>query len=280
MGSATGAPLLAGHVTERILGVRVDPVTKRDAVGAIVDRAVAGEPGAFVCLTNVHTSVEAQSSPELRSALEAAFLSVPDGMPLVWNLRRRGYRSTEKVTGVELMPMVAAAGVAQGLRHYLYGGPPGVSSEAGRRLQELVPGSEVVGADSPPFVEAADLLIEGLQERLLVAKPHVLWVGLGAPKQELWMARASTTLSAPVIVGVGAAFDYLAGTKPPAPRVLRHVGLEWLFRLAVEPRRLWRRYLVGNSIFLWLLAREWLTRGTRRRDGQFSKPNGGTARWR
>jgi N-acetylglucosaminyldiphosphoundecaprenol N-acetyl-beta-D-mannosaminyltransferase len=242
---------------ERILGHRVDPVSKARAAEAVVGRALAGNAGAYVCLTNVHTTVESRRSPALRAAAEGAFLSVPDGMPLTWILRRRGHEQTEKVTGIEYIPLVAAKGLKVGLRHFFYGGAPGVAVQAGHRLVDLVPGVQVVGAASPPFLESqGGWQIEDLQRELGRTRPHILWVGLGAPKQELWMARVAGTLNVPVMIGVGAAFDYMAGTKSSAPTVLRHIGLEWLFRLAVEPKRLWRRYLIGNSTFLWLLARE------------------------
>jgi N-acetylglucosaminyldiphosphoundecaprenol N-acetyl-beta-D-mannosaminyltransferase len=258
------APWVDHAWEERILGQRVDPVSKAQAAEAVVERAVAGKPGAYVCLTNVHTTVEAHRSPPLRAAVDDAFLSVPDGMPLAWILRGRGHRHAEKVTGIELVPMVASAGLKPGLRHFFYGGAPGVASRAGRRLEELVPGAEIVGAASPPFTTVDTFPIEDLQRELESTKPHILWVGLGAPKQELWMAAMAGAVDVPVMVGVGAAFDYLAGTKPPAPAYLRHVGLEWAFRLATEPRRLWRRYLVTNSRFVWLLARERQMRTTGR----------------
>lgn len=221
-------------------------------------RALDGEPGAYVCLTNVHTTVESWRSPELRAAVDDAFLSVPDGMPLAWILRRRGYVEAEKVTGIEYIPMVASAGRDLGLRHFFYGGAPGVADRAGRRLEQRLPGVNVAGASSPPFGAIEGLPIGDLQRELSRTEPHILWVGLGAPKQELWMRKMAGRLDVPVMIGVGAAFDYLAGTKPAAPSILRHVGLEWLFRLATEPKRLWRRYLVSNSTFVWLLAREYL----------------------
>lgn len=243
-------------VEERVLGQRIHAVSKPQAVGAVIERAAAGSPGAYVCLTNVHTTVESRRLPELRAAAEGAFLSVPDGMPLAWILRRRGYTRTEKVTGIEYMPLVAAAGVDVGLRHHLYGGAPGVAARAARRLERLVPGVQVVGATSPPFTDLDEWPIADLRAEIARTRPHVLWVGLGAPKQEIWMATMSEFLEVPVMVGVGAALDYLAGEKRPAPAFLRHVGLEWLFRLAEEPKRLWRRYLVTNSRFVWLLVRE------------------------
>jgi N-acetylglucosaminyldiphosphoundecaprenol N-acetyl-beta-D-mannosaminyltransferase len=242
--------------TERILGHPVHPVTKAQAVKALVDRAIEGDRGAYVCLTNVHTTVESRHLPDLRAAANDAFLSVPDGMPLVWILRRRGYVRTEKITGIEYIPLVASAGRAVGLRHFFYGGAPGVVQEAARRLELLVPGVRIVGRISPPLIPAEAWPAEDLQRELRRTKPHVLWVGLGAPKQELWMARMSSALDVPVMIGVGAGIDYLAKAKPVAPTVLRHVGLEWLFRLVVEPRRLWRRYLIGNSTFAYLIVRD------------------------
>lgn len=241
---------------ERVLGQRVDPVTKRQAADMVVGRALNESPGAYVCLTNVHTTVESQHSPALRTAVDGAFLSVPDGMPLAWILRRRGHVATEKVTGIEFMPLVASVGLSTQLRQYIYGGAPGVAERAARRLERLVPGVEVVGAASPPFGPVEALSGDDLRGELERTKPHVLWVGLGAPKQDLWMARMSKTLPVPVMIGVGAGIDYLAEAKPAAPALLRHVGLEWAFRLAAEPKRLWRRYLFSNASFVWLLARE------------------------
>lgn len=244
---------------ERVLGQRVDPVSKARAAEAVVERALVGEPGAYVCLTNVHTTVASRRSSELRAAVDGAYMSVPDGMPLTWILRRRGHIDTEKVTGIEFIPMVASFGLNRELRHFFYGGAPGVAVRAGLRLEELVPGVNVVGAASPPFADAhGGWPVEELELELRRTRPHVLWIGLGAPKQELLMAELAERVDVPVMVGVGAAFDYLARTKPAAPSVLRHIGLEWLFRLAAEPGRLWRRYLGTNSMFLWLLIREGL----------------------
>jgi N-acetylglucosaminyldiphosphoundecaprenol N-acetyl-beta-D-mannosaminyltransferase len=250
---------------ERVLGQRVDPVTKTQAADAVVRRALAGEPGAYVCLTNVHTTVESQRSAELRAAVDDAFLSVPDGMPLTWILRRRGHIETEKVTGIEFMPLVASRGLEADLRHFFYGGAPGVAVRAGLRLEQMIPGVHVVGAAAPPFGDTPGWAKEELRDEVLRTRPHVLWVGLGAPKQELWMAQMAGKLDVPIMIGVGAAFDYISGSKPHAPTYLRHVGLEWLFRLAVEPKRLWRRYLLGNSTFVWLLVRQQLTRAAQTR---------------
>jgi N-acetylglucosaminyldiphosphoundecaprenol N-acetyl-beta-D-mannosaminyltransferase len=246
-------------LSERVIGQRVDPVTKAQAAGAVVHRALTGQPGAYVCLTNVHTTVESQRSAELRAAVDRAYLSVPDGMPLTWILRRRGHIETEKVTGIEFIPLVASRGLEMDLRHFFYGAAPGVAVRAGLRLEQMIPGVHVVGAAAPPFGDTPGWAKEELRDEVLRTRPHVLWVGLGAPKQELWMAQMAGELDVPIMIGVGAAFDYIAGSKPHAPTYLRHVGLEWLFRLAVEPKRLWRRYLVGNSTFVYLVLRDALS---------------------
>jgi N-acetylglucosaminyldiphosphoundecaprenol N-acetyl-beta-D-mannosaminyltransferase len=246
-----------------ILGQPVHPVSRRQAVDLVLQFARSRKGGGYVCLTNAHTTVESRTRPELRSAVEGASLSVPDGMPLVWILRRRGFVHAEKVTGIELIPMVAAAGIAAGIRHFFVGGLAGVAKEAGKRLQSLVPRADVVGALSPPFGDLESFTQEELRPALSATKPHVLWVGLGAPRQELWMARVSNEVDVPVMVGVGAAFDFLAGTKRSAPTWMRHSGLEWLFRLATEPRRLWRRYLLGNARFLMALITESRREGRR-----------------
>jgi N-acetylglucosaminyldiphosphoundecaprenol N-acetyl-beta-D-mannosaminyltransferase len=259
MGMTVRAPSIVALRAERILGQRVDPVSKAQAAEAVVERAIISEPGAYVCLTNVHTTVESHRSQALRAAVDDAFLSVPDGMPLTWILRRRGHVHTEKVTGIEYIPLVASKGLDRGLRHFFYGGAPGIAVRAGLRLVDLVPGVQLVGAASPPFGHTPGWAIKDLQREIHRTRPHILWVGLGAPKQELWMAAMAGELNVPVMIGVGAAFDYLAGTKASAPTFLRHVGLEWLFRLAVEPKRLWRRYLLGNSTFVYLLLREALS---------------------
>ena len=248
--------IVAGVHRERVLGNPVHAVSRPDAIRLVLERVRESSPGAFVCLTNAHTAVESRRSGPLRDAAERAFLSVPDGMPLVWVLRRRGHRTTQKVTGIEFMPAVAAAGIGSGLRHYLYGGAPGVAEAAALSLRTMVPGAQVVGASTPPVSERADWSLDDLRASIAETQPDILWVGLGAPKQEIWMARVAGSLDVPVMVGVGAAFDFLAGTKRAAPRFLSDIGLEWLFRLLSEPRRLARRYVAGNSLFVYFLARD------------------------
>jgi N-acetylglucosaminyldiphosphoundecaprenol N-acetyl-beta-D-mannosaminyltransferase len=243
---------------QQILGQPVDPITKAQAAEMVVGRAEGGGIGSYVCLTNVHTTVESQTSVPLRFAASNAFLSVPDGMPLVWILRRRGFPATEKVTGIEFVPMVAELGKERGLRHFFFGGSEGIAERAAAGLLQRVPGIEIAGTMSPPFSPTGEWETGALQDEIDRTGANILWVGLGAPRQEIWMSRVAGELRIPLMAGVGAAFDFLAGAKKPAPAALRHVGLEWAFRLASEPGRLWRRYLLGNAKFVYLLARSGL----------------------
>lgn len=257
----TAPPPGGPNERELILGEPVDAVGKADAVRKVIDRALVGEPGAYVCLTNVHSTTDSRRIAPLRAAAHGAFLSVPDGMPLVWILRRRGFKRTEKITGVEFAPLVVEAGLEKKVRHYFYGSAPGVAEAAGRALKQRFPEAEVVGASTPPFAEEWPL--DELQDELRRTRPHIMWVGLGAPKQEIWMSEVAGTLDVPMMIGIGAGFDFLAGTKKAAPSFSRHIGLEWLFRLLMEPRRLWRRYILGNSLFVVLLLREAISRRRR-----------------
>lgn len=255
----------AGTSRTEILGVPVDAVDRATAVDLTIERAMTGTPGAYVCLTNVYTIVQAPKIRGLSDACASAFLSVPDGMPLVWILKRRGRERVQKVTGIEHMPLLAQQGLPSGLKHFFLGGLPGVAEAAGAGLAQRVPGANIVGSYSPPMGDPATWDLSELRSQLAQVRPDIMWVGLGAPKQELWMANVAGSLDVPVMVGVGAAFDFLAGTKRAAPRFMSDIGLEWLFRLLSEPRRLWHRYLVGNSRFVWMLLRDRAQDGVRPR---------------
>ena len=265
---------------ERILGLPVDPVGREQAVGAILRRALDPAPGAYVCLSNAHTTLLSRDLPRFRAAVEGSFLSLPDGLPLARILRRRGYVRTEKVAGPSLMPRVVAAGSDRGLRHFLYGWTTPMANAVAAELTARVPGALIVGVHAPPFAGAAaaehgavqalaptwvdiggpvrdvEWRLEELEAALRACRPHILWVGLGAPVQEEWMAMVAGRLEVPLMIGVGRAFNNLAGTARPAPAFAADLGLEWFFVMLSEPRRLWRRYLIGNPRFLYLLGRE------------------------
>jgi N-acetylglucosaminyldiphosphoundecaprenol N-acetyl-beta-D-mannosaminyltransferase len=276
---------------ESILGHAVHALSNSEALSLIVDRAVEGSPGAYVCLTNVATTMLAQRSAQLRAAADGAYISMPDGMPLVWILRRRGYSATEKLTGADLIPMLAAAGREHGLRHFFYGWTNRMSQAAAGGLIDAIPGTIVVGTHCPPFAAAQDpgpddlsasanngrplapswvsigapvrdahWELDKLEAKLRTTRPHILWVGLGSPVQEEWMAMVAGHLSVPVMIGVGRAFNYAAGSLQRCPPWMINTGLEWLYVFLAEPRRLWRRYILGNAHFGYLITRDVLVR--------------------
>jgi N-acetylglucosaminyldiphosphoundecaprenol N-acetyl-beta-D-mannosaminyltransferase len=209
-----------------------------------------------VIFCNVSTVVACQDNPELQSAVGHAEVISPDGMPLVWVARLQGEHDIERVAGPTFMPAAIEHGAALGWRHYFYGGSPETLTQLVANFQERFPGAEIVGAYAPPFRELTDAEVEQDIDRINAARPDLVWVGLGMPKQEIWMARHQERLAAPVLLGVGAAFDFNAGTIKRAPEWMQRFGLEWSHRLAQEPRRLWRRYFVGNSRFLILVAKD------------------------
>ena len=233
-----------------ILGVGVSAVTMARALKVIGEWIVAGDHQ-YVCVTGVHGVMESQNDPTLRDIHNCAGLVTPDGMPLVWLSRVQGYSFVERVYGPDLMLACCAQSSSNGYRHFFYGGAPGVPERLAGRLQERFPGLVVAGTWSPPFGEPTPAEERATIERINSANPDIVWVGLSTPKQERWMARNVGQLRASVLIGVGAAFDFHAGLKRQAPLWMQHSGLEWLFRLGTEPRRLWRRYLRNNPRFAW-----------------------------
>ncbi len=242
-------------IAERVnvLGVGVSVVNMDRAVQTILAWVAAEERG-YVCATSVHGIMESQRHPDLRRIHNSAAMVAPDGMPLVWLGRRAGHRDMSRVYGPDLMLHVCDRGLAAGVRHYLYGGGPGVVDALATRLRQRFPGLDIAGSETPPFGAVMDTPDTSTVSRINQSGAQVVWVGLGTPKQERWMAVHRPLLDAPVLVGVGAAFDFHAGLKLQAPAWMQHAGLEWLFRLAAEPRRLWRRYLVNNPSFIVLVA--------------------------
>ncbi len=205
-----------------------------------------------VAVCNVHSVMTARRDPTVAAALADADVATPDGMPLVWALNLAGHHQPERVYGPELMRR--ALEERHGLRHFLYGSTAEVLARLRRRVEKNNPDVQIVGTHSPPFGPIDQTMLDDATDRILRSEADVVWVGLGMPKQERWMIQMRDRLPRVTLLGVGAAFDFLAGTKPQAPRWMQQAGLEWLFRLATEPRRLWRRYLWNNPAFLGLLA--------------------------
>jgi N-acetylglucosaminyldiphosphoundecaprenol N-acetyl-beta-D-mannosaminyltransferase len=232
-----------------VLGVGVSALTFSQARDLVVGARGAKKLG-YICLCTVNGLAEARSDPEFRRIFNESWLTTPDGMPVVW----MGPPGVERVYGPDLMLAVCDAGRPAGLRHYFCGGAPGVAAEMGARLSARFPGLQVAGTFTPPFrdLNAEELAL--LKSAVARSRADIVWVGLGTPKQERFMAGPGRELDAALLVGVGAAFDFHSGRVRQAPRWIRRIGLEWLFRLCMEPRRLGPRYLRTNTVFVLRLA--------------------------
>jgi N-acetylglucosaminyldiphosphoundecaprenol N-acetyl-beta-D-mannosaminyltransferase len=230
--------------------VRVDASTLEDATSRI-DRWIASDERVYVCVLTVNNVMEARRSDEYRGVLNRSGLNTSDGMPLVWQLHSQGHAWARRVYGPDLMLAVSAASVPRGWQHFYYGGADGVAESLAARMTKRFPGLLMAGTYSPPVAPVEDLCSDEVAAAINDSEADIVWIGLGTPKQDLWMARMRARLTAPVLIGVGAAFDFHTGRVPQAPAWMQAHGLEWLYRLVHEPRRLWRRYLVGNTWFLW-----------------------------
>jgi N-acetylglucosaminyldiphosphoundecaprenol N-acetyl-beta-D-mannosaminyltransferase len=238
-----------------ILGVGINQVSVTQAV-EIIDSWIQSKTQNYVCVTGVHGVMECQRDRKLMSIHNNSGLTVPDGMPLVWISKVRGSSEVTRVYGPDLMLAVCKLGVSKGYRHYFYGGKEGVPNELAEHLKQRFPQIDVGGQYSPPFRPLTDAENEIVIRAINSTNPDIVWVGLSTPKQEQWMASQRASLQAPVLIGVGAAFDFLSGRLRQAPRWMMNVGLEWLFRLMMEPRRLWKRYTIYNVLFLYYLFLE------------------------
>ena len=234
----------------RVLGVRFDAVQIAGVVARMEEWIGRREGSRYIAVSNVHVLMEGRHSVSFRKALDGADLCVPDGMPLVWVGRLRGHQLKRRVYGPDVLLNFCQETQAKGYRHFFYGGAAGVPEALGEKLQQQFPRLEIAGTYSPPFRVLTPEEDAAVVDMINGANADVLWVGLGCPKQELWMYEHRERLRVPALVGVGQAFDIHAGRVRQAPRWMREHGLEWLFRLAAEPRRLWRRYLVYNSEFV------------------------------
>jgi N-acetylglucosaminyldiphosphoundecaprenol N-acetyl-beta-D-mannosaminyltransferase len=238
-----------------VLGVKVSALNLGTAVRALRDMVKSRSRG-YVCVAPVSTIVEARRDPEYRKVVNQAALVTPDGMPVVWLGRRKGHHEMSRTYGPDLMARLCGTEDGRGLRHFFYGGTGDVCDKLVHHLREKFPDIIVAGTFAPAFTPEAELAPDRVRELINAARPDILWVALGSPKQDFWMSINRPRLDVPVMIGVGAAFDFLAGVKPQAPAWMQRSGFEWLFRLCAEPKRLWKRYLVGNTLFLWWLLLE------------------------
>lgn len=239
-------------------------LTSYDEMMDLLDQRSRGS-AIVVAVCNVHSVMSARNDQRLSQALNSAHIATPDGVPIVWTLRRTANPAQERVYGPNLMHMALSESATRGWKHYLYGSSPETLTTLQSRIAEFAPDAEIVGSYSPPFRPSTPEEDTADAARILATGADIVWVGLGMPKQELWMHRVAEQLPGTVILGVGAAFDFLAGITKQAPPWMQRAGLEWLFRLSQEPRRLWRRYIWNNPAFAILAVRQILT--TRPRGG-------------
>jgi len=238
-----------------ILGVGITPLDLKRAV-ATLERWRAERRQEYVCVVSVHGLVVAQRDPAIRSALNHCGMATEDGMPLVWWSRLAGFSEARRVCGSDLLDAVCSYGLQRGYRHYFYGAGPKVLELLTDRLRQRYPGLIIAGSHSPPFRRLSSN--EDAEDTAAInkARPDFVWVGLGMPKQEKWMVEHLGKINATALIGIGAAFDFHAGTKPRAPIWMQHAGLEWLFRLITEPGRLAHRYLIDNALFVGYTVRQ------------------------
>jgi N-acetylglucosaminyldiphosphoundecaprenol N-acetyl-beta-D-mannosaminyltransferase len=242
--------------TREVLGLPIAMTDYSEAMD-VMDGMIARREQGWLCAVAVHAVMVAQSDPEMRRALVDATLTVPDGMPLVWASNMLGEDLPNRVYGPELMERYSERCVARGHRVWLYGGrDQGSLVQLALSMRRDYPGIQIVGGYSPPFRDLTEEEEDALAKQINSSKPDVLWVGIGVPKQEKWMARMRERVEVPVMCGVGAAFDFHDGRISQAPRWMQERGLEWTYRIVQEPRRLLPRYLYYNPRFLAAFARQ------------------------
>lgn len=238
-----------------VLGVQLHGMNLTVATEAVLEALRERRKG-YVCVTGVHGVSEAQDDRAFRDILNAAFLNTTDGMPLVWLGRRAVGPQVDRVYGPDLMLEIFRATEGTQFRHFFYGGAPGVAEELKAKLEARFPGITISGIYCPPFRPLNAEEDAQLAELVRAARPDIIWVGLSTPKQERFMSAYLPRLETTLMFGVGAAFDFHAGRIAQAPRWMQRSGLEWFYRLCREPRRLGRRYLTNNPLFVWRLLRD------------------------
>jgi len=232
-----------------VLGVGINAVDLPMSI-SLVQEWIKNSNPQYICFCNVYTVMNCQRDPAFCKVIEAAGLAVPDGMPLVWIGRLKGNKQISRLYGPDFMVALCQFFEDTDHRHYLYGGAPGVAEDLKEELLKRFPRLQIVGTYSPPFQPLTEEEDKEVVERINATSPQIVWVGLGTPKQEYWAYKHVSQITSAVILPVGAAFDFLTGRVPQAPRWMQQAGLEWFFRLLSEPRRLWRRYLIENPKFL------------------------------
>ena len=238
-----------------ILNVEISEIDMDDAC-LLVEEGVSKRQKKYICVCPVSTIMECKRSEKVLKSVNSADLVTPDGMPVVWIGRMLGFKNIRRVYGPELMQNICDISAKKGYKLYFYGANQDTLNKLQERLSNKYPGLIISGSFSPPFRQLIEEEDNKIVEEINRSNPDIIWVGLGSPKQDVWMYEHRERINAPVMIGVGAAFDFLAGTKPQAPRWVRDNGFEWLFRLITEPKRLWRRYLINYPLFVYYLLVE------------------------
>jgi len=238
-----------------VIGNKISQLTMSRALESVIKRVKTGE-GGYVCFTNVHVSVMARENPDIQTIINQSFLTLPDGKPVYWVGKMQGLDELEHIPGPDFFPELISIKADPPLKHYFFGGKQETLDTLIDNIKLKFPHVEVVGAESPPFRELTCDELESSLARIRDSEADVVWVGLGAPKQEKWMSENWETLKPAVLFGVGAAFDFHAGNIKRAPEWFQRFGLEWLHRLLSEPRRLWKRYFYTNTMFLFYLIKD------------------------
>ncbi len=232
-----------------ILGTGISAIDMNDACSVAVE-AISNRQKKYICVCPVSTVMECKRNEKVLKSVNSADLATPDGMAVVWIGRILGYKNIRRVYGPELMQNICDISVKKGYRNYFYGSSQDTLNKLQVGLSSKYPGLIINGSFSPPFRKLTEEEDSKIVEEINRSNSDIVWVGLGSPKQDLWMYEHREIINAPVMIGVGAAFDFMAGTKPQAPSWVRNNGFEWLFRLVTEPKRLWRRYLVDCPLFI------------------------------
>lgn len=236
-----------------VLGVKVSAINMTLALETI-DKWITTREKHYVTITGVHGVIESQRDPEIRRLHNEAGMVTPDGMPMVWANHWQGNKHVSRVYGPDLMLATCEQGLEKGYKHFFYGGADGVPELLKEKLTERFPGLQVVGTYSPPFRPLTEEEDQEIIQMINDSGADIVWVGLSTPKQERWMGAHVGKLDAPVMVGVGAAFDFHTDRKPQAPAWMQKRGLEWFYRLVTEPRRLGKRYLINNPTYMFLMG--------------------------
>lgn len=240
-----------------IAGTQIDKYSFDEVVGRIVDQAFSKDSPEYVVTPNAQHILTLQKDTHFREIYGKAFLVVPDGVSLLWAAKFLQTPLEGRVNGTDLFERLCAIAAEKGLKIFLLGGRPGAADKAAEILQARYPDLKIVGTHCPPYgFESNSAELALINAKIQAATPHILFVGLGAPKQENWIYANYQQLNVPISIGIGVSFELVAGMVQRAPVLMQKSGLEWLFRLIVEPKRLWQRYVVGNPLFIWLVLKQ------------------------